>query len=123
MTNGNELDEIRGILAELARSQAAHQQQTHAEFEQMRQQSQAEMTELRGLVFSNARAVEANSNAIADLRVLAQQNSADIRGGIADLTDLMTQLAEEAAADRAELRLLIEAIAGNPKNGGNGSES
>jgi uncharacterized membrane-anchored protein YhcB (DUF1043 family) len=109
MTNGNDLDEIRSILAELARSQVSHQQQ-----------AQTEMAELRTLISSNARAIEANSNAIAEVKTLAQQNSADIRGGITDLTDLMAQLAEEAAADRAELRLLIEAIAGNPKNGGNG---
>ena len=106
MTNSSDrLDRVEALLAQMAEQQVRTQQ----------------------VIDSNSRAIEANSVAIAETRAIAQANSEAVSAllqrmdtGFNEVIQMMTQLANDAAADRAELRLLIEAIAGNSKNGGNG---
>lgn len=84
MANGTDLDEIRAILAEVARSQAQTQQ----------------------IVASTARAVEANSNAITDL----QDGLALTRNGIDDAVEMITSISRESAEERQELSQQIQVL-------------
>jgi septal ring factor EnvC (AmiA/AmiB activator) len=84
MANGTDLDEIRAILAEVARSQAQTQQ----------------------IVASTARAVEANSNAIAELRA----SLAETRAGIDDAVSMITAEAERNDAQHEDFRSFMRGL-------------
>ena len=75
------------------------------------------LLETRQLVDSNARSIQAVSNDVAEIKTAI----ADLRASTADVVNMIATQATEAAADRAELRRLIEGLYGN-KGNGNGAE-
>jgi septal ring factor EnvC (AmiA/AmiB activator) len=94
------LDRIEQILERLAvRSEATDQQ-----------------------IASNARAIEANSNAIAETRQTLAELGERLNDSIQDLTGMLITQVEQAAADRAEMRRMIEEMYGNRSNGNGSSE-
>jgi tRNA splicing ligase len=115
MTNGEapRLDRIEALLQRSVEQQLSTQQIVD---------SNAKAIEAsNSVIASNSRAIEANSNAIAELRRLQSQLLAELRSSVSDVVGMLTTQAEEAAADRAELRRMIEAMYGNRGNG-NGHE-
>lgn len=91
----SELDEIRSILLTVAQQQ----QQSQVRMEQF----QADLQRTQQLIDSNARAIEANSAGIIELRATLQANSAD-------LVQMLTQFATEAAEDRVLIRQEMQGI-------------
>lgn len=81
MSNGTDLVEVRAVLAEVARSQDQTQQ----------------------IAASTVRAVEANSNAIADLR----DDLAETRAGIDDAVSMITAEAARNDAQHEDFRSFI----------------
>jgi uncharacterized membrane protein YqiK len=73
-------------------------------------------------IASNARAIEANSNALAETRRLLEESGQRTDEHIQDLTQMFFSQVELAAADRAEMRRMIEEMYGNRSNGNGSSE-
>ncbi|MDX2239094.1 MAG: hypothetical protein NW224_00245 [Leptolyngbyaceae cyanobacterium bins.302] len=94
-----ELDEIRSILREVAVSQ---------------QQSSERLDRIEQIVESNARAIEANSNAMAELREIQNADRAEFRASlrseVEDLVGMITLMAEQAEQDRVEFRATVQGI-------------
>jgi hypothetical protein len=109
----SELDEIRSILRDIALRQQQLQvdrEQFHADLQRMRQQAeidreqfQVELQQTRQIVDLNARAIEANSNAITEMRATLQASTDD-------LVQMLTQFATEAAEDRTLIRQEMQGI-------------
>jgi chromosome segregation ATPase len=96
MTNSmDRLDRIEALLERMAEEQASYQQQ-----------SRVELSEVRSLVSSNARAAEANSNAIAELRA----SLTETRAGIDDAVEMITAISRESAEERQELSQQIQVL-------------
>lgn len=73
-------------------------------------------------IASNARAIKANSNALAETRRLLEESGQRTDEHIQDLTQMFFSQVELAAADRAEMRRMIEEMYGNRSNGNGSSE-
>jgi ABC-type transporter Mla subunit MlaD len=73
-------------------------------------------------IASNARAIEANSSAIAQTRQTLAELGERLNDSVQDLTQMLITQVEQAAADRAEMRRMIEEMYGNRSNGNGSSE-
>lgn len=73
-------------------------------------------------IASNAKAIEANSNALAETRRLLEESGQRTSEHIEDLTRMFFSHVEQADADRAEMRRMIEEMYGNRSNGNGDSE-
>ncbi|MBD2072088.1 hypothetical protein H6F93_31975 [Leptolyngbya sp. FACHB-671] len=105
------LDRIERILEQLAlRAETTDQQIAR----------RAELTDQQ--IASNARAIEANSNALAETRRLLEESGQRTSEHIEDLTQMFFSHVEQADADRAEMRRMIEEMYGNRSNGNGSSE-
>jgi len=82
------LDRIEALLEGLTRSQATTQ----------------------AIVDSNARAIEANSNAIAELRQVQEVDRLDFRASVEDMVENIMALAQQAEQDRVEFRGTVQRI-------------
>lgn len=102
----SELDEIRAILRV-----TAEQQQQHA----------VEMVKLRQIVDSNAKAIEANSAAIAELRTAQRESIDDVVSMISTLAQTTDEYRRQAEADRAEIQRIWRYLQGQQRNGGSHS--
>ncbi|MBD1871237.1 hypothetical protein H6F95_28810 [Cyanobacteria bacterium FACHB-471] len=101
------LDRIERILEQIALRAEATDQQIASNAQQ---------------IASNARAIEANSNALAETRRLLEESGQRTSEHIQDLTQMFFSQVELAAADRAEMRRMIEEMYGNRSNGNGNSE-
>ncbi len=99
------LDRIEAVLQEVAQSQVNTQQSIEA--------SRLSIEEMRQLVVSNARATEANSNAIAELRASQQDFMAsieDVVGMVGTIAENMDAMARQAEQDRLEFRSTVRSL-------------
>ena len=69
-----------------------------------------QIAQAQQLVNSNARAVEANRNAIAELRQAQAVDRADFRASVEDMVTTISSLAEQAEQDRVEFRGTVQNI-------------
>lgn len=93
------LDRIEAILERNA-EQMSQSQQRH----------DVEVAEIRQLQGSNARSIEANSNAITELRQVQAVDRADFRASVEDMVSTIISLAEQAEQDRVEFRGTVQNI-------------
>jgi hypothetical protein len=93
------LDRIEAILERNAEQMAQSQQRHDTDFARISQ-----------LQESNARSIEANSNAIAELRQSQAVDRADFRASVEDMVSTITSLAEQAEQDRVEFRGTVQNI-------------
>lgn len=102
------LDRIENLLVTVAERQSTFQ-------------DQLEITQK--IADSNARSTQANSTAISELRQSQTETLNELRSSVEDIIQMLTTQAEQASADRAELRRMIEAMYGQRRNGnGNAGE-
>lgn len=92
-----ELDEIRTILLQTAQQQASLQQQ---------------LIETRQIADSNARSIQANSNAIEELRRNQEEASTEMRTNIADVVGMIGDLIQQADEDRRLIREMQSEVRG-----------
>ncbi len=59
-------------------------------------------------ITSNARAIEANSNAIAQLRESQQESQKDFRASIEDVVSMFTAMTVQVEQDRVEFRVTVQ---------------
>ena len=105
----DEMHELRALTVSTARTAEANANAIAAGAD--------EMHELRALTVSTARTAEANANAIAEMKQSLEASIPDLVQMIQNLAQSFEASRVEAAADRAEMRRMIEAIYGDRING------
>jgi predicted transcriptional regulator len=110
MTNSpDRLDRIEAVLAALAASQVEERERRvdlRRDFEneaEQRAEDRERLSRIEQLVESNARAIAANSDAIAN-------QAAEMRASVTDLVNMITAQADQAEIDRAEFRATVQQI-------------
>jgi hypothetical protein len=92
MTNSSDrLDRVEVLLAQMAEQQAAFR---------------TDLTETKAIVDSNARAIEANSNGLAELR----QRTQETLSGIDDAVEMITSEAQRNAQEHEDFRSFIRGL-------------
>jgi hypothetical protein len=129
------LDRIEATLASIAELMATGRREHDAQMAAMREQHDAQMAAMREqhnaqmarhdaqianinkIVESNARAIEANSNALAEYRRLSEANTvevaqqrAELRSSIEDTVAMISTMAAQAESDRIEFRAYVQSI-------------
>jgi hypothetical protein len=110
MTNSSDhLDRIEAVVAALAASQVEERERRvdlRRDFEHeadQRAEDRERLSRIEQLVESNARAIAANSDAIAN-------QAAEMRASVTDLVNMITAQADQAEIDRAEFRATVQQI-------------